>query len=81
MFIDSNGVSYHGEPDGVDHDADADHVAVAEQGGIGKAKNLLCWDCAGGRWKDASGGSQGACQQCGKETYLRELPPTQKATI
>ena len=32
MWIDGNGVSYHdGDgPDGVDYDADADHVAVSD---------------------------------------------------
>lgn len=33
MLIDESGVSYHvseDTPDGVDHDADADHVAVSE---------------------------------------------------
>lgn len=32
MFIDGNGVSYHGEPDDVDHDTDAEHVAVSDEG-------------------------------------------------
>ena len=31
MFVEDSGVSHHGEPDSIDHDADADHVAVADE--------------------------------------------------
>ena len=31
MFIESDGVSHHGTPDEIDYDADADHVALAEE--------------------------------------------------
>lgn len=40
---------------------------------LGMETNLFCWDCAGNHWKDAIGGSQGPCQRCGRETYLREF--------
>lgn len=30
MFIEDDGVSHHGAPDEIDHDADADHVAIAD---------------------------------------------------
>ena len=30
MFVDGVGVAYHGEPDAIDHDADADHTPLLE---------------------------------------------------